>query len=70
MNKYYMKDLSPLNPHPYHCIGFSDDHLSYLYFNSSIADAKFHLLHYDFNNIRSWAQTTNGYEVTMCVYHL
>jgi len=70
MNQYYMKDLDPDNQDPYHCIGFSNDYLHYQYFRSCIEAAKFHLLNYDFNNIRSWEQTTNGYEVTMCVYHL
>lgn len=70
MNQYYMKDLSPLNPHPYHCIGFSDEHPFYRFFLTSINAAKFHLLNYDFNHIRSWNQSTNGRDETMVVYYL
>jgi hypothetical protein len=73
MNKYYITNHNTprlSNEALHHAIGFSDDDMWYLYTDRAIADTKFSLLHYELNTTQQFRQTTNGYEVVMCVYEI
>jgi len=73
MNKFYTYYTTDLDFSPkatYHLIGFCSTHKDYLYRPESIADTKYHLLNYDFNNIQKWSHSVDRHNITMVLYNL